>query len=115
MLKGDGNKNRIKINRSNLRKNKLARTAHFFVHFFAVVLHDLNVKLPSYLLFFRWNCRVCSPKILLLGSCHFYFFTAAHFHIASISHFLTAAMKCSRFFSDEIRLLCFQSLTLALT
>ena len=36
----------------------------------------------------------------------FYFFTAAHFHLAaSISHFLTAAMKFSCFFSNEIRLL----------
>ena len=24
-----------------------ARAAHFFVHFFAVVLHDYNVKLPE--------------------------------------------------------------------
>ena len=54
-------------------------------------------------------------KFCSLVPVHFYFFTAAHFHIASISHFLTAAMKCSRFSSDEIRLLCFQSLTLALT
>ena len=36
---------------------------------------------------------------------HFYFFTAAHFHLAaSISHFLTAAMKFS----------CFSSLALSL-
>ena len=41
----------------------------------------------------------------------FYFFTAAHFHLAaSISHFLTAAMKFPCFSSNEIRLLCFQSL-----
>ena len=33
---------------------------------------------------------------------------------ASISHFLTAAMKFSCFSSNEIRLLCFQSLALAL-
>ena len=36
MLKGDGNDNSNKINR------KLARGAHLFVHFFAVVLHDYN-------------------------------------------------------------------------
>ena len=35
----------------------------------------------------------------------FYFFTAAHFHFAaSISHFLTAAMKFPCFSSNEIRL-----------
>ena len=33
---------------------------------------------------------------------------------ASISHFLTAAMKFSCFSSIEIRLLCFQSLALSL-
>ena len=50
---------------------------------------------------------MCSPKILLLVfvvACIF-FFTTAHFHpaglsllTASISHFLTAAMKFSCFF-----------------
>ena len=34
---------------------------------------------------------------------------------ASISHFLTATMKFSCFSSDEIHLLCFQSLTLVLS
>ena len=35
----------------------------------------------------------------------FYFFTAAHFHLAAnISHFLTAAMKFLCFSSNEIRL-----------
>ena len=29
------------------KKNNFARAAHFFVHFFAVVLHDDNVKLPE--------------------------------------------------------------------
>ena len=32
----------------NKKQNNFARAAHFFVHFFAVVLHDYNVKLPSY-------------------------------------------------------------------
>ena len=46
----------------------------------------------------------------------FYFFTVAQFHLAaSISHFLTAAMKISRFSSNEICLLCFQSLALDLS
>ena len=52
MLKGKGNENGIKINRSNKQKNKFAcvalisknnkfaHAAHFFVHFFAIVLHD---------------------------------------------------------------------------
>ena len=58
---------------------------------------------------------MCSPKILLLVFLFaFIFFTAAHFHLAgrsflaaSISHFLSAAMKSSGVFSNEILLLCF--------
>ena len=52
------------------------------------------------------------PKILfpVFMFC-FYFFTSAHVHLAaSISHFLTAAMKFLCFSSNEIRLLCFHSL-----
>ena len=54
----------------------------------------------------------------------FYFFTAAHFPLsgglsllsATISHLLTVTMKFSGFSnSNEIRLLCFQSLALALS
>ena len=41
MINGDGNENgKKKINRSNWLKNNFAQTAHFFVHFFAFVLHD---------------------------------------------------------------------------
>ena len=62
---------------------------------------------------------MCSPKILLLVfvvACIF-FFTTAHFHpaglsllTASISHFLTAAMKfsCFFFFCNKIRHLFFR-------
>ena len=64
----------------------------FFVHSFAVFLHDYNVKLPeTSQLHVVWRkCRTCS--------CHF-FFTVAYFHLAlvatSISYFLTAATKLS--------------------
>ena len=58
----------------------------FFVHFFAVVLHDHNVKLSE--TFYGENV----VRVLV----HF-FFTAAHFLLAlvaaSISHFVTAATK----------------------
>ena len=48
MLSGEGNENGEKNNnRSNYQKSNFARAAHFFVHFFAVVLHDYNVKLPE--------------------------------------------------------------------
>ena len=72
-------------NRSNLSKSNFACAAHFFVHFFAVVLHDCNVKLPF---LFSFSCHTCS---------HSLFFTATHFHLAlvaaSISHYVTTATK----------------------
>ena len=41
MLSGEGNENGEKNNnRPNYQKSNFARAAHFFVHFFAVVLHD---------------------------------------------------------------------------
>ena len=77
------------------------------------------MKLPSYILFFyegivllyvlTKNFVVCVPVHFL-----FFFFTAAHFHLAggsllatSISHFLTATMKFSCFSLNKICLLCF--------
>ena len=46
----------------------------FFVNFFAVVLHDYNVKLPSYT--FCGGNVVCVPVRSLL-----FFLTAANFHL----------------------------------
>ena len=80
----------------------------FFVHFFAVVLHDCNVKLPQT---FLWRkCDTCSRSL---------FFTAAHFLLAlvaaSISHFVIAAIKFScRSSNKKMCLLCFLSLALDL-
>ena len=103
------------------KKNKFAPAARFFVFIcrcFArlkpqssklhiILMEELSYELTKYFV-----------------SCvhvRFYFFAAAHFYLAahsflaaSISHFLTAAMKFSCFSSNEIRLLCFQSLALAL-
>ena len=64
-----------------ISKSNFARATHFFVHFFAIVWHDYNVKL-------LWRkCHTCSRSLFL---------TAAHLHLAlvaaSISH-LTAATK----------------------
>ena len=50
MQSGEGNENDEKtIIGLTLKpkKNNFARAAHFLVHFFAVVLHDFNVKLPE--------------------------------------------------------------------
>ena len=79
-------------NRFTQQKSNFARAAHFFVHFFAVVLNDYNVKLPqTSQLHALWRkCRTCSRSL---------FFTAAHFQLAlvaaSISYFLPAATKLS--------------------
>ena len=50
MLSVDANENKQKnwwglI--SQKKKNNFARAAHFLVHFFAVVLHDYNDKIPE--------------------------------------------------------------------
>ena len=85
----------------------------FFVHFFAVVLLDDNLnrnfqKLSCYK-FYGGNFE-CVPV-------HFFFLLPLVFTlvVASISQFLTTAIKFSRFSSDEIGLLCFLSLALALS
>ena len=87
MLSGEGNAGEWWKTTIGLisKKSNFARAAHFFVHFFAVVLHDYNVKLRE-------------TSQLHVFFVHF-FFTAAHFHLAlvaaSISHFVTAVTKFS--------------------
>ena len=67
MLSGKGNENDGKtIIGLTLKpkKNNFARAAHFFVHFFAVVLQDFNVKLPetSWLHVLWRKCRTSSSS-----------------------------------------------------
>ena len=84
MLKGDGNENGIKINRSNLRICA-ARAG-------------------------RRNCRMCFPKILFpLFMLGFIFSLPLVFTLlaASISHFFTAAMKFSCFFFSPKKFVSF--------
>ena len=48
MLIGEGNENGKKPAIGLIsKKNNFSRAAHFFVDFFAVALHDYNVKLPE--------------------------------------------------------------------
>ena len=91
MLSGEGNAGeRWKTTIGLISKKATLHVQHtFLVHFFAVVLHDHNVKLPET---FLWTkCQTCSTSL--------FFFTAAHFPLAlvaaSISHFVTAATKFS--------------------
>ena len=71
------------------KKATLHEQHTFFVDFFAVVLHDFNVKLleTSWLLVLWRKCHTCSFSL--------FFFTVTHFILvaASISRFLTAATK----------------------
>ena len=78
-VSGDGNENRQKKSVGLIRKNTTLHVQHtFFVHFSTVVLHDYNVVFFSLPLIFTWVT-------------------------ASISHFLTAAIKFSRYSSNEQR------------
>ena len=69
------------INSGNQPKNNFTRTAHFIVHFLAVVLHDCNVKLPNYTFYGR---NVVCVTVRL-------FFTAAHFLLRQ--HFFSSHRK----------------------
>ena len=64
MLNGDGNKNGKK-NQVGLISKNLAPAAHFLVRFFAVVLHDYNVKRPSY----KIENVVCVPARFFFFYC----------------------------------------------
>ena len=87
----------------------------FFVHFFAVVLHDYNVKLPeTYLSYTIFGGNVV--RVLV----HF-FFTAAHFHLAlvaaSISHayrwilvYICCLISTDLSLSDEANIMKFLNL-----
>ena len=48
MLSGEVNEDSVKTTIGLIsKKATFARAEHFFVHFFAVVFHDYNVKLPE--------------------------------------------------------------------
>ena len=87
--------------RSNQQKSNFVRAAHFSLHFFAVVLHDYNEKLPE-----TSQVQVFGRKMVVRVLVHF-FSTAAHFHLiialvaTTISHFVTAATKFSCCSSNE--------------
>ena len=93
ILLKQGNKNgeKKKSNRSNLQENNLHVQYTFLYIFFAVVLHDYNVKLPET----SWLPVKWRKSCTCTCSMFFLFFTSLMFTQveASISHFLTAATK----------------------
>ena len=63
---GEGNENGEKTKIGLISKKATLHVQHtFFVHFFAVVLHDYNVKLPeAFWLHVLWRkCRTCSCSL----------------------------------------------------
>ena len=122
MLNGDGSeKTSRSIDLINKKTNLHVQHAFclFLPLFCTTTMQFCTTKTSNFLVthFFYGEIVVCDyqrfgSRVHVL----FYFFTAAHFHLAaSISHFLTAAMEFSCFSSNEIRHLCFQSLALALS
>ena len=91
MLSCEGNENdeKTKIGLIIAKKTTLHVQHTFFAHFFAVVLHDYNVKLPevSWLHVLWRKCRTCSCSLFFPLSLIFTQLSA------SISHFLTAATR----------------------
>ena len=90
-LSSEGNENGKKKNKQTNKQTAISLTGKkkttlhvqhtFFVHFFAVVLHDCNVKRPvtSWLHVLWRKCRTCSCSLVL-------FFTVAHFHPSGRQH-----------------------------
>ena len=94
MLNGEGNEKGEEKKNNNKKtigliskKSNFARAAHFFCTFFCRCFAPLKRETSrNFLLHVLWRkCRKCS--------CSLFFFIVAHFHPASISHFLTAATK----------------------
>ena len=97
MLRGEGNvgERRKTLSIGLISKKPTLHLQHtFYVHFFAVVLYDYNLKLPetSFLHGFL-------EEMSYVFSFTFFFNSAAHFHLAlvvtGISNFVTAATKFS--------------------
>ena len=74
MLSGEGNKNGEKTTIGLISKQAICTCSTlFFVHFFAVVLHDYNAKLAET----SWLRFMEEISYVFL----FIFFTVAHFHL----------------------------------
>ena len=75
------------------KESNLACAAHFFLHFFDIVSHNYNVKIPSYTSYMCVGNVVCAhQKLCCLYSCSLFFLLLLIFTLvaASISLFVTA-------------------------
>ena len=77
---------RVRVIRINTSYSYSAREAHFLVQFFAVFMHDYNVKLPeTFYLHVLWRkCRMCSV-LLFFHCCWFSPWWPLEFLIFSLS------------------------------
>ena len=80
-------KQQQKDNRSNQQKSNFARAAHFFCTFFCRCFAPLKRETFRNFLVTRFMEEMSYVFLFT------FFFIVAHFHPASISHFLTAATK----------------------
>ena len=108
MLSGEGNTwEWWKTTLGLIGKKATLHVQHtFFVHFFAIVLHDCKMKLPdtSYKLHVLWRkCQTCS-RSLFFQCCSF---SPCILVAASISRFVTVATRFSCRSSNKKCLLCF--------
>ena len=90
MLNADGNENRIKINRSNQPKKKqhLHVQHTFFEHFLPLFCTATMPFCTTFNLYGEIVIRVLThQKFCCFIPVRFYFFTAAHFHLAGLLHF----------------------------
>ena len=119
MLSGEGNAGeRWKTTIGLISKKATLHVQHtFFVHFFAVVLHDYNMKLPeTSLLHVLWRkCRTCSYSLYLTRSFSpgwslgFLIFSPPlkHFHVVlPTNSSLSSALALCRSFSRWASLAC---------
>ena len=112
MLNRDRNKDsKKKINRSDQKKKQLCTCSTLFCTFLCCCFARLQHR-TSWLHILQRKCCM-----FVCGRVHFFFSLPLIFTLvaASISHFLTPAIKFSCFSSNEICLLCFLSLALALS
>ena len=115
MLSGEGNAwEWWKTTLGLISKKATLHVQHtFFVHFFGVVLHDYNMKLPdtSYKLHILWRkCQTCSRSLFF----HCCSFSPCIMVAASISRFVTVATRFWCRSSNKKCFLCFLSLALDL-
>ena len=89
----------------NQQQQPYTCAAHFFVHFFDVVLHDFNVKL------YVGICRMCSPMFCRVPVHFFSTLPLILTLLAAFSHFLTANFYV---FPPTKFVSCFSSNALAL-